>query len=182
MLMRMLSCASALLFVLGIQVPLSAQVTPRETPARAQVIAAARAIIEESHYCTFVTIGPDGHPQARVVDPFPPDSAFTIWIATNPATRKVREIDRDPRVTLLCFNEAKSEYVTVIGTAARDTSAAQKAGHWKSAWAALYRDENRGDDYLLLRLVPSRLEVSSRRPGMSNDPKTWLPVMVEFPK
>jgi len=33
-------------------------------------------------------IGPDGQPQARIVDPFPPDADSTIWIATNPLTRK----------------------------------------------------------------------------------------------
>lgn len=170
------------LLLLGFHSALSGQVASGDTPTRAQVIAAAKAIIQEAHFCTFVTIGPDGHPQARIVDPFPPDSAFTIWIATNPVTRKVREIDRDPRVTLLCFNEAKSEFVTVIGTAVRDTDAAQKAGHWKSAWATLYQDENRGDDYLLLRLEPSRLEVSSRRAGMHNDPKTWLPVIISMPR
>lgn len=73
------------------------------------------------------------------------------------------------------------EYVTVVGTAARDTDPVQKAGHWKSAWAPLYQDQNRGDDYLLLRLEPSRLEVSSRRPGMSNAQKSWLPVILSMP-
>ena len=172
----------ALLLVLGTQAQPFAQATQPDTPPRAQVIAAAKDIMQEARYCTLITIGADGQPQARIVDPFLPDSDLTIWIATNPLTRKVQEIRRDPRITLLYFSPTTFEYVTVIGTAVLDTDAAQKAAHWKAEWAALYKDQNRGEDYLLLRVKPSRLEVVSARRGMGNDPKTWRPVIVDVPK
>jgi len=172
----------ALLFVMGTQAQLFAQVTHSDTPARAQVIAAAKDIMQQARYCTLITIGPDGQPQARIVDPFLPDVDLAIWIATNPLTRKVQEIRRDPRVTLLYFSPATFEYVTVLGTAVLDTDAAQKAAHWKAEWAALYKDQNRGEDYLLLRVKPSRLEVVSTRRGINNDPQTWRPVTVDLPK
>jgi general stress protein 26 len=172
----------ALLLALGVHTPMFAQVTPREAPARAQIIAAAKAIIQEARYCTLVTLGEGGQPQARIVDLFPPDSDLTIWIATNPLTRKVEEIRRDPRITLLCFNPATFEYATVLGTAVLDSNALHKAAHWKDSWAALYKDKNRGDDYLMLRVKPARLEVVSLRRGMSNDPKTWRPVTVDLPR
>ena len=172
----------ALLLVLGAPAPLFAQVTQGDAPARARVIAAAKDIMQQARYCTLITIGPDGQPQARIVDPFLPDSDLTIRIATNPLTRKVQEIRRDPRVTLLYFSAATFEYVTVIGTAVPDTDAVQKAAHWKAEWTALYKDQNRGEDYLLLRVKPSRLEVVSARRGMNNDPKTWRPVILDLPK
>lgn len=159
-----------------------AQATQPETPSRAQVIATAKDIIAAARYCTLVTIGADGQPQARIVDPFLPDADLTIWIATNPLTRKVPEIHRDPRVTLLYFSPATSEYVTVLGTAAVDADPLHKAAHWKSEWSALYRDQNRGEDYMLLRVKPSRMEVVSVRRGVNNDPKTWRPVSVEVPE
>lgn len=169
----------ALSFVLGVPAQLSAQAPQPAAPTRTQVLAAAKDIMQLAHFSTLVTIGPDGHPQARIVDPFPPDSDLTIWIATNPLTRKVQEIRRDPRVTLMYFSAATFEYVSVIGTAVVDTDAGQKASHWKPEWAALYKDQNRGDDYQLLRVKPSRLEVVSVRRGISNDPKTWLPVTLD---
>jgi general stress protein 26 len=171
----------ALFVILGGPIPLCAQVTPAGSPSRAQVIAAAKNIMQTARYSTLVTVDPDGQPQARIVDPFPPDSDLIIWVATNPLTRKVDEIRRNPRVTLLYFNPTTFEYVTVIGTAAVDTDSVQKAGHWKADWAALYQDQNRGDDYLLLRVKPSRLEVVSGRQGMRNDPKTWRPVIIDVP-
>jgi general stress protein 26 len=161
--------------------PLPAQVQPAGAPSRAQVIAAAKAIMQEARYCTFVTVGPDGQPQARIVDPFQPDSDFTVWIATNALTRKVEEIHRNPRVSLLYFNASTFEYVTVIGSAVLDSDSLHKAAHWKPEWAGMYKDQNRGDDYLLVRVKAARLEVVSTRRGMRNDPKTWRPVIVDLP-
>jgi len=67
-------------------------------------------------------------PQARIVDPFAPEADFTIWVATNPLTRKVAEIRQDPRVTLLYFNAAAAEYVTVLGTATLVSDSASRLG------------------------------------------------------
>ena len=83
-------------------------------PASAQLRTAALDIINTARYCTLATIAADGQPQARIVDPFAPEPDLTIWIATNAESRKVDEIRRDPRVTLLYFNAANSEYVTSL--------------------------------------------------------------------
>jgi general stress protein 26 len=170
-----------LLAVLGARTPACAQVSRVDTPARAQVIAAARDVMQLARYCTLITIGPDGQPQARIVDPFSPDSDLTIWIATNPLTRKVQEIRHDARVTLLYFSPATFEYVTVLGTAVLDTDSVHRAEHWKPEWAGLYRDQNRGEDFLLIRVRPARLEVVSGRLGVRNDPQTWRPVILDVP-
>ncbi len=181
--MRMPLAARGLcLLVLGSPATLFAQATKNATPPPEQVIAAAKAIMQTARYCTLITIGPDGQPQARIVDPFVPDADLTIWIATNPLTRKVKEIRLDPRVTLMYFSAATFEYVTVFATAALDTDSLEKAGHWKAEWAGLYKNQNRGDDYVLLRVNPSRLEVVSQLRGLGNDPLTWRPVTVDVPQ
>jgi general stress protein 26 len=149
-------------------------------PSRETALAASREIVRDARYATLVTIGSDGQPQARIVDPFVPDSDYTIWIATNPVTRKVEDIRRDARVTLLYFNAAKSEYVTVIGSARVDTDSLDKARHWKGEWAGLYMSENRGGDYMLLRITPSRLEISSVARGLRNDARTWRPIIIDM--
>jgi general stress protein 26 len=115
------------------------------------------------------------------VDPFVPEADFTIWIATNPLTRKVVEIRRDPRVTLLYFNAAAGAYVTVLGAAMLVADSAEKIRHWKEEWAAYYKDGPRGDGYLLIRVRPTRLEVVSPSHGLVNDPKTWRPILLDMP-
>ena len=164
-----------MLFALALPSAVAAQ-----TPTRAAVIAAATDIIHQARYCTFITIGEDGHPQARIVDPLAPDANFTIWFATNPLTRKVEQVRRNPRVTLSCFDPASTSYVTVLGHGSLVTEAAEKQRHWKSDWAAIYPHGAKGRDFMLIRITPARLEIVSESRGMTGDPKTWLPLTIEF--
>ena len=50
--------------------------------SRDSVIAAARELIGEQHYCALVTVDSSGQPQIRTMNPFPPEDDMTVWIAT----------------------------------------------------------------------------------------------------
>lgn len=154
---------------------------PAAAPDRAKVVAAAAQIMEKARHCALVTVGLDGHPQARVVDPFSPEPDLTVWIATNPITRKVEQIKADPRVTLFYFDPSGPGYVTLLARAELVSDPAEKARHWKEDWAAFYADKNRGEDYILIRCKPIRLELVSYGHDLLNDPGTWRPVTIEFP-
>lgn len=152
--------------------------TPK--PDRAQVLAAAADLMQAARYCTFVTVDEEGQPRARVVDPFPPEKDMTVWMATRAATRKVAQIRKNPRATLLCFDGTKKGYMTLLGTATVVDDPAEKASRWKPEWKEFYENENRGPDYVLIRLEPTSLEILSPAHGLNNDPRTWLPVSLEF--
>jgi general stress protein 26 len=160
---------------------LSSQAPQSALPTPAEIRAAAFEVMTAARYCTLITIGRDGHPQARVVDPLVSGDNHSIWIATNPLSRKVMEIKRDARVTLLFFNAAANEYVTVLGRAIVVMDSAKKAKHWKPEWAPFYKEQHRGRDFLLFEVRPFRLEVDSPRHGLMNDPKTWRPVVLNVP-
>jgi general stress protein 26 len=155
--------------------------TGEPPPDRAAVLKAAREVARKARYATFITLGADGQPQARIVDALGPDEDFSVWVATNPATRKVAEIAKDPRVTISFFEPSLPAYVTLVGRATVVTDAAVKASHWKDAWAPFYKNESRGADFALLKFVPHRLEIVSERDGLVNAPGTWRPVTVDFP-
>src|SRR5687767_964802 len=125
---RRLSAAWLLSVLLAIELP--SQQPTSTAPTSAQIRSAAAEVMKLARYCTLVTVGLDGQPQARIIDPLT-GVGTSIWIATNPQTRKVQEIQRDSRVTLLFFNAAASEYVTVLGHAAVVTDSTTKAAHWK---------------------------------------------------
>ena len=145
-------------------------------------MAAATALIARTPFATFTTVGEDGAPQSRIVEPFPLEDGFNVWIATNGATRKIRQIERDPRVTVLYFDQPGLGYVSLVGTAAIVRDPAEKAKRWKDSWVGFYKDRNRGDDYTLIRVTPTRLEISSPGQNMNNDPVTWQPVTVAIGK
>jgi general stress protein 26 len=158
----------------------AAQQTQKAPPTRAEILAAARSIIAQARFSTFVTLGEKGEPRARIVDPFAPDSSFTVWVATNSVTRKVKEIRRDARVVLLWFEPGNPGYVSLTGRARLVSDVSEREKHWKEDWKGLYRDRNHGDDYLLIRVTPIHMEVVSYAKGMIGDPKTWRPVMLDF--
>lgn len=154
----------------------AAQVTP--APSREAVLKAARDIAAASGICAVITIDEAGQPQARAIDIFQPDDAFVVWFATNPKSRKVAHITKNPRVTVYCYDPATTSYVTVLGRARLVNDPAEKQRRWKKSFEAFWPD--RGDGYLLVEVRPSRVEVSSPSRGVPNDPATWAPRMVSF--
>lgn len=157
----------------------AAQDRPLKQSEREKLIAAAREIIATARYCALITLDSSGRAQARTVDPFPPDEDMVIWLATNPRTRKVREIRRNRRVTLYYFDRAAQAYVTIQGIARLVNDPKEKAKHWKEEWKDFYPD--RAKDYLLIVVTPKKLEVVNVSKGILGDRQTWKPPSVGFP-
>src|SRR5215210_6337250 len=85
--------------------------------SRDALISAAREIMTTTRYCALITTGRNGRAQARTMDAFVPEEDMTVWLATNPRSRKVAEILRNPKVTLYYFDRESVAYVTLYGTA-----------------------------------------------------------------
>lgn len=148
--------------------------------SHAELIAAARAIMTVARYCALITLDSSGRPQARTLDPFPADENMVVWLATNPRSRKVAEIRRNPRVTLYYFDREGQAYVTISGIARLVNDPKEKAKRWKDEWKDFYPD--RAKDYLLIVVKPEKLEVVSVQKGIVGDPNTWKPPSVNFLK
>lgn len=164
------------LAVLSAPLPLVGQAKPLQPDSAAWLEAQARTIIGAVPYPTFITVGADGHPQARTIQPLAPDSTWTVWFATNPRTRKVGEVVRNPRVTVHYFDPATLSYVTLIGRGRVVRDRATKDAHWTAAWDAFYPD--RDSSVVLMAVSVERLEVVSTGLKITGDPRTWRPPSV----
>jgi general stress protein 26 len=133
----------------------------------------AREVMEAADYAALITLDAEGHPRARVMDPFPPEDDMSVWLATNPLSRKVEQIQADDRVTLYYFDDVGLGYVTLMGTARLVDDPEEKARRWKPGWEAFYPD--RDSSYLLIQVRPHRMEVISVKHGLDGDPDTWTP-------
>ena len=171
----------AVAWVLGLPALAAAQPVADPAPDRVTILAAAREVMEKARFCALVTLDADGQPQARVMDAFAPDEDLTVYMGTNSVTRKVEQIRADPRVTLFYFDPSGPGYVTLVARAELLADPAEKEEHWKEAWAAFYADEHRGDDFVVIRCKPVRLELVSHAHGLASDPSSWRPIIVEFP-
>jgi len=151
-----------------------------EAKDRSQILAVAREVMKKAHYCTLVTMGESGQPQARMMDPSEPAQDFTIWLATTAVSRKVVQIRKEPRVTLSYFDRSTMSYVTFLGNATLVADAAEKEKHWQAGWAPFYPEGPKTPALILIRFVPQSLEISSVHHKLMNDPQTWRAVSVGF--
>lgn len=149
-------------------------------PTQEQILSAAREIMISAHYCTLVTLAADGHPQARVMDAFEPESDLSVWFGTNRITRKVGELSQDPRATLSYFDRDDPGYVTLLGEARIVTDPEERAARWKEEWQAFYADGPSSEDYMLIEFRPFRIEVMSIKHAIASDPQGWKPATVEL--
>lgn len=149
-----------------------------KTFSRDQLVAAAREIMTTTRYCALITTGVRGRTNARTMDAFAPDESMVVWFGTNPASRKVAEIRRNPRVTLYYFDRDSQAYVTLHGVARVVNDPQEKLRHWKDDWKNFYPDREQG--YVLIKVQPLRLEVVNTRTGIVGDSRTWDPPSVTF--
>lgn len=93
----------------------------------------ARRLIGELTFCVAATEGEDGGVNARVVQPLPLGEDWTVNVLTNRRCRKVREIERSGRMTLLYQHDADRSYVALVGRAEIVEDVALKRAIWKPA-------------------------------------------------
>lgn len=150
-----------------------------DTAARTTVLGVARDIIKAARFAALITQEPSSGASARTIDPAPPDSAMVIRFVTNPRSRKVRELARDPRVTLYYFDAKALRYVTVAGRAHQVRDTDEKARLWYAEWTPFYPGRERAA--AMFEVTPVRLEVVSEADRVVGDSVTWAPPVVRFP-
>lgn len=138
----------------------------------------AKGIINRSGTCALITLNNDGAPRARAMDHFPVEDDFTIWFGTNPNSRKVDQIKKDPRVTIYYLDSDASGYVVISGLAEIVSDQKKKDHYWKDEWNAFY--PNNKEAYMLIKVIPQWMEILSPPYNVYNDTITWQPPRVSF--
>ncbi len=164
-----LACVFAL--VLTFTGVAAAQEKPSAPPDSAKVLAAAREVMAAQQYCALITLDETGLPQIRTMNPFPPDEGLVVWMATNPRSRKVAEIRKDPRVALYYSNHAEAiGYVAITGKAVlvddMQEVLKRKRAYWDQAFPGL-------KNIILIKVIPERIDVVNYKQGLTGDPVTW---------
>lgn len=168
---------SIVMLVLAVQVG-TAQSTGSKQDQ--ELISIARKIIRSTPYCALVTIDADNVPRIRPMDPLPPDENMVIWLATNPKSRKVDQINQNPLVVLYYSDPEKPAYVTIQGSAELVNDPEIKRRNWKEAWDPFYKDSE--TDATLVKITPQWLELISVPDNILGDTISWQPPKVDFGK
>lgn len=141
-----------------------------------KLINIAREIMVSAKTCALITLDEECRPRVRVMDPFIPESDLTVWFGTNPKSRKVNQIKKNPKVTLYYLDSDASGYVMIHGIAQIVNDPIEKEKRWKDEWKAFY--PNKSKDYLLIKVSPEWMEIISYTHGIIGDPLSWEPPKV----
>ncbi|NNJ53726.1 MAG: pyridoxamine 5'-phosphate oxidase family protein [Ignavibacteriaceae bacterium] len=145
---------------------------------RDSILIAAHNIIKATRYCALITTGFDGEIHVRTMDPFLPEDEMTIWFGTNKYSRKVSEIKNIPQVTLYYAHPDGAGYVVINGKAQIVDDEEEKSKRWKEDWAQFYPERKK--NYVLIKIVPLKMEVINYSLEIGNDPTTWQVPSLEF--
>jgi general stress protein 26 len=145
---------------------------------RDSVIAAAREIMGAQTFCALVTIDSTGGPQARTMNPFPPDDSMIVWMATNSLSRKATELRMNDRVCLYYADHGKGTgYVAITGRAVLVDDMNEKLKRKRAYWDQAFPDWKL---LLLIKVIPERIDVINYKYHMLNDSVTWKSPVADF--
>ena len=133
------------------------------------VLRAARSTMLRKRYCLLATMA-DGTVHARVLQPFPPDRDFTVWLGTTRGSRKVEQLRRNPVATLAYEDDARGACAVLVGRAEIVEDVSERRGRFKPFWRAFWPEGPEGPDFVLIRFRPDRIEVWDARSGVTPAP------------
>ena len=140
----------------------------------------AEQTITAAGCASLITVDDSGDPSSRAVAAFAPDTDFSrIVIGTHPDSRKTVHVQKDPRVVLSYIDVSNRGYLTVIGNAHLNDDLEERKEYWTDRFSAFFPDGPESDEYLLMVVVPERLELRSFGLKVAEEPTRWSRVMLE---
>jgi general stress protein 26 len=139
-------------------------------------LSVARAIVSRSKYALLITRPATGAPNARLVQPIPGADGLTLWIGTDPRLRKVREILADPEATIAYVDERRRANLILIGRVEVDASPQSRKRYWLPIWRLFFPEGPLGQDYVVLKFSPLRMELMSFGDDVVAEPFGLAPV------
>jgi general stress protein 26 len=129
-----------------------------------------RETIASVPFCFLMTHNGNGQISARLMQPFPPEEDLTLYFGTSPQSRKAANIRANQRASVAFQNNQENAYVTLNGSARLIDNLAHRQRYWLAEWQPFFPDGPDGDDYVLIRFVPERIETLNFARGITPEP------------
>jgi general stress protein 26 len=147
----------------------------------ADILKAARALVESDGWAALISIDEQGRPRVRTVGvvwndevPSDPRKTMTLWVQTRHTTRKVSQIRRNPRVALYFSDDAAMSYLSIMGLATVHTDPADPhvQPRIRKEWIDYIWPEY-PNGFVMIEVKPTWIEYMG--PGFGNHPQHWRP-------
>jgi general stress protein 26 len=145
-----------------------------------RIFRVAREIIDSSQYCVLISTDERGFPSARMMDPFPWEPGWTIWMGTNRHTGKVKEIQKNQNASLYYESPDGDGYLLLKGIAYMVDDPLKKKKYFKKGWGKFYPGNR--ESFILIRFDAIHIEVVSYKNNLIGEDKTWAAPSVSLLK
>jgi general stress protein 26 len=133
----------------------------------------ARRLTGEVTFCVAATQSENGETNARVVQPRPVADDWIVDVITNRRCRKVREIERTGRLTLLYQQNESGSYVCLVGRAEIVEDLELKRRIWTPAHDRWNKGGPDNPDTVFVRLTTERIELWSAVHSVLPEPEGY---------
>ena len=134
--------------------------------------------IEKVDYCFVITLNESGQANARLVQHFKPEVDLIVWIGTSLKSRKVSEIRNKSGITITFQDDKDCSYVTMLGSASVENTLNEKQRHWQEDFIAYFPKGPQNDDYVLIKFIPSKIELMNFQRGVTPEPFGLQPAVL----
>ena len=141
-------------------------------------LAAAAQVVASTRYCWLATPGGTGAVSARPMGRLPKgrDDEWLLRFVTDERSRKVGEIGRNSRVTLIVQRDAEDAYLSLAGEAVVRPRAREDLGHWRDAYRVYFPGEGEERHAAFLEVRIDRIELWLR--GVTPEPFGLRPTVL----
>jgi general stress protein 26 len=145
-----------------------------------ELLQLVRETVDAVPSCLAITVGRNGDANARVVNPGKMTDAWTVRFMTDRRTRKVGEIERTGRMTLVYQHDAGGAYVTLVGRAAIIDDVAVKTAIWRPQSFKWHPGGPADPNVVLIEFTAGRIETWNSPHNVVPDPTKglWAAVLV----
>jgi general stress protein 26 len=116
------------------------------------------ALIKSNRYAKLITFGTDGAPRGRIMTNLPIGNDMVIWFATGLSTSKIRDIRKNPNVSVFVDDPNDQTNASIIGKAQIITDGKLKKKFWQEPFGFFFPAGPTDPDYCLLKIIPKKIE------------------------
>ncbi|MBC6981402.1 pyridoxamine 5'-phosphate oxidase family protein [Caulobacter sp. 17J80-11] len=138
-----------------------------------RLLTVARALVDNVAFCVAGTQAEAGGANVRVVQPMRVQDDWTVNVITNRRCRKVREIERFKRLTLLYQSDDRRSYVCLAGPAEVVEDIELKRATWTPAHDRWNPGGPENPATVFMRLKTDRIELWSASQGIMPEPEGY---------
>ncbi len=127
-------------------------------PAEAGLLEQIRQRIAQAGGSHLITLGREGYPRARAMGDQLVSADWEFYMFTDKSSRKVAELQAEPRVAIGFYEPASHDYICVFGRAELVMDDATRAKFWRESWLRYWPAGPTDPEYAILRIVGEAVE------------------------